>query len=71
MTRRFDFVPNGPPSVDHEAMRLPVEIVLREVCELGDAHAGIEKRPHNQFFFIGVTNGGQTVRLVRRSMVPV
>jgi hypothetical protein len=36
---------------------LPVDVVLLQVGEFGDAEAGVEQRPHDQFFPAGAKGG--------------
>jgi hypothetical protein len=39
-------------AVDHNSVRLPVEVVLREVGEFGHAKSGVKKGPRNQLLFV-------------------
>lgn len=53
-------------SIDHQAVRLPVEVGSFEVGKLGDPESGVEKGPDDEFLLVGVAGIGQAGCLVRR-----
>ena len=51
-------------AVDHQAVVLPVEIILGEVGEFRNSEACIQERPDNQFLFMGLTGIGQPIGFI-------
>lgn len=52
-------------AVDGEPVPLPVDMVFRETCQLGDAQAGVKERPDHELLQVRRAGVGQAVGFLR------
>jgi hypothetical protein len=57
-------------AVDHQPVVLPVEVVFGEVGQFRHPQAGIQERPDDEFFCMGVAGVGQSVGFIRGERFP-
>lgn len=61
----FGFTSIGPAlAIDRQAVVLPVNLVFGQASQFRNAQAGIQERPHDQFFLVGGASIGQPVGFV-------